>query len=43
LSGVQKGLFITSQKEPESDDIQIGLTYEGPDLTKNQLKDKTIC
>src|SRR3989339_2275213 len=43
LSGVQKGLFITSQKEPESDDIQIGLTYEGPDLTKNQLRGKTIC
>lgn len=42
LNGVQKGLFITSKKSPDSDDIQIGLSYEGPDSNKNQIRGKTV-
>jgi putative ATP-dependent endonuclease of OLD family len=41
LSGVQRGLFITAQKSSDSSDIQIGLTYEGPDKDKNILRGRS--
>lgn len=41
LSDVQKGLYITSQLESDSDKIQIGLTYEGSDFSKNILRGRT--
>lgn len=41
LSNVQKGLYITSQLESDSDKIQIGLTYEGSDFAKSILRGRT--
>ncbi|MBZ0180271.1 MAG: AAA family ATPase [Melioribacteraceae bacterium] len=41
LNNDQKGLYITSQLESDSDQIQIGLTYEGSDLSKSILRGRT--